>query len=369
MKKLLIALLVLVLALALFACGTPDETTIPDETTAPINDDTTVDPGNHTHDHIETVILAPTCTSLGQSGKKCSCGDVLDDSVLPLPFATHDANQATCTEDSVCRTCGKVLVEKYGHFFVETVVKEVSCTSAGEITTKCSRCGITGETKVIHAYHQFDMETLKVSKGNVSATCSKCGVNVSLLSATPELELNFDSAAELNALSGFKVEKPSGLKFENGACQVAGGALWLGYEREFVTSMSKFIISFDFKLMEQGMTTRGESIFSFTAATPADYKGIVKFYQASGVLSTVGSGFNESNSVSATQGKWYNLVAVVDTATSKATVYIDGVNIGTSDITNHANERHTNFRFRFFDIPANATSNPYFDNFKLIKIS
>ena len=365
MKKLLIALLVLVLALSLLACGdtTTDETTLPDET------EPTVGPsGEHIHNYVDAVILAPTCTSLGKSAKQCSCGDILTDSEMPLPFALHDANEVSCTEDSVCKTCGKLLVEKYGHNLVETVVSVASCNTAGEITTKCSRCGVDGDKKVIPAGHSFDTNAITIAKGDVTATCTKCGTKSSLLAGTPALALTFDSAAELDALSGFKVEKVSGIKFDNGAVQPNGG-LWFGYSRELVTSMSKFVVSFDFKLVEQGQTTRGESIITFVSKTPADYKWLVKFYQADGVLSTASGGFNATNSVPATQGKWYNFVAIVDVATNKATVYIDGVNIGTANVPNHNNESVSDFFIRLYDImPGNGISNPYFDNFKLVEI-
>ena len=366
MKKILIALLVALLALALVACGgdTTDETTLP---TGEVADSDT--PGTHIHSYVETVIVAPTCTSLGKSAKQCSCGDVEEGSEMPLPFAVHDANEVNCTDDSVCKTCGKVLVEKYGHNYIETVVSVASCTTTGEITTKCSRCGLAGETKVIPAGHDYDTTALKISKTDITASCKKCGVSQSLLTAAPAIKLDFDSVAEFDTLkaAGFKADKPSAAKLENSALQ-PNGPLFIGYDASFVTGMSKFVISFDFKLAEQGQTHRGESIFTFVA-DPGIYGWIAKFYQADGVISTASSGFTAANSYPVTQGKWYNLTAIVDVASRAVNVYIDGTSIGSVSMPDHASAANSNFRFRIYDaMPGNGTSNPYFDNFKVVEI-
>ena len=364
-KLIIIALALLMVVCAFAACGAPDETTAPDGTNSP--DVTNAPDAEHVHNYVDAVIIAPTCNTIGKSVKWCSCGDMLAGSEMPVPLLEHDATEVNCTQDSVCKLCGTVLIEKFGHTFVETVVTEATCATGGEVSTKCVRCGAAGETKVVLPGHDFDASDIKVTKGDISALCTKCGTSSSLLSGESALKLDFDSVEELDALAGFEVEKPADIKFENGACQ-PNGALWIAYEPEFLTSMSKYAISFDFKLSEQGRTNGGDSIFSYCSKNPATYNWIVKFYQADGVLSTATSGFNSSNSVPATQGEWYNLIAVIDNSTGgKATVYINGVNIGTVGTINHASGR-TDFRLRFGDIPNNAPSKPYFDNFKLIEL-
>lgn len=367
-KLIVIALALLMVVCAAVACGAPDETTAPDGTNSP--DVTTAPDAEHVHNYVDAVIIAPTCYTIGKSVKWCSCGDMLAGSEMPVPLLEHDATEVSCTEDSVCKLCGTVLVEKFGHTFAETVVTEATCATGGEVATKCVRCGEAGETRIIAAGHDFDTSAIKVTKGDVSALCSRCGASSSLLAGQPKLKIDFDSAADLDALSALgltpRYSSPDAIKFEGGACQ-PNGALFVGYQPEFLTSMSKYVVSFDFKLTEQGRSG-GDSIFSYCSKNPNTYNWIVKFYQVDGVLSTVTSGFNSSNSVPAAQGEWYNLIAIVDNSTGgKATVYINGVNIGTIGTINHASGR-TDFELRFGDIPNNAPSRPYFDNFKLVEI-
>ena len=362
MKKLILALLVLVLALSLFACGTPDETTNPDDTTVPST-------GGHVHNYEVKTIVAPTCTSLGRGIKQCACGEKLSDNEVAIPFAAHQANEITCTEDSVCKICGEVLFEKYGHNFVETVVTAVTCTTDGKSATKCSRCGIAGDSIVVPSSHDYDMVALSITADDVSVPCKRCGKTISFFDGELALEIPFDSETDFKnlAVDGFSVDKKDcNPKFEGGAIQ-PNGALFIGYDTEFVTSMSKFILSFDFKLADQGQTHRGESIFTFLAAP--NYYCFVKFFQAEGVISTVQSNFTIANSYPVVQGNWYNFTAVVDVNEKIANVYIDGTSIGTMPFPDHYSETLSNFRIRFYDImPVNGTSNPYFDNFRLAEI-
>lgn len=372
MKKLLICVLVLIVALAVVACGGDDtQKPNPDVTQGPENtpDSDVKDPdddGAHTHDFKEVVTLEPTCTSLGKKEMKCSCGAV-EGNEMPLPFAPHNAKEATCTEDSVCSTCGKVLTEKYGHLFVDSVVTEATCTVDGLARSTCHRCGTSTDT-VVAAGHTYDLTKLTVSKGSAGSTCTKCGQTVTFAEKQTILKLDFDSEAEFANYPAFTVEKPSGMKYENSTLQT-NGALWFKYGADVIPSNSKLLVSFDFKLTTAGLTHRGESIFSFTSRGGNSYAWIVKYYQADGVLSTQDSGHNASNSVPATLNKWYNCTAILDTATNTVSVYIDGVSIGSKTVHNHNDAKYNNnFELRFFDVKSNGVSMPYYDNFKLVEI-
>ena len=365
MKKFLLCMFVLVMALALVACGgTSDDTTLPaGDGTQPTGNDTVG--GDHVHAYEEVVTLEPTCTSLGKKAMKCACGAIEGDE-LPMPFAMHDAKDATCTEDSVCATCGKLLVEKYGHLYVDSVVTEATCTTNGKAKSACHRCGDATET-VIEAGHAFDLEKLIVSNGTVGSTCTKCGQTANFQEGTPILKLDFDSEAEFANYPAFAITKPDGMKYENSTLQT-NGALWLKYAPETIPQNTKLLVSFDFKLTTEGHTHRGESIFSFVAGRSA-YNWIVKYYQADGVLSTQDSGHNDANSMKASLGKWYNCVGIIDTSTNKISVYVDGVNLGTKDLPNHTDAKYNgNFELRFFDVASNGKSMPYYDNFKLVEI-
>lgn len=361
MKKILLFTLMLVMVLAIVACSGGTDTTVPSgEDTGNVGGDSST----HAHTYVETITLEPTCTSFGKKILKCECGEVKEE--MPVLFATHNAKDATCTEDSVCATCGKVLVEKYGHFFVDSVVTEATCTTDGIVKSECYRCGIKEES-VVKATHAYDLTKITVSKGNVGSTCAKCGQTATFGENTPILKLDFDSEAEFANYPAFTVTKPEGMKFENGALQT-NGALWVKYSSSVIPANSKLLISFDFKLTTAGHTHRGESLFSFVP-NRSEYNWIVKYYQADGVLSTQESGHNEANSVKAELGKWYNCVGILDTNTNVVSVYIDGVNIGSKTINSHFDSKYKdNFELRFFDVAANAISMPYYDNFKLVEI-
>ena len=368
MKKFLILALALVFALALVACGTTaDDTTLPaDDVTDPVVDPGVAD-GDHVHNYVETVTVEPTCTSLGKKELKCACGETNGD-FMPIPFSAHDAKPATCTEDSVCATCGKVLVEKYGHLYVDSVVTELTCTTDGVAKSTCHRCGDSTET-ILKAAHTYDYTKLTVSKGTVSSKCTKCGVSSAFEETKTLLTLNFDDAGELSNLTGFTKIGASPV-YANGSARM-GGAFLLEYANDVVTSASKLLLSFDFQMVDEGRTNRGESLFSFLA-TPAGgstaYNWIVKYYEADHVFSTVDTGHNADNSVKAERGKWYNCTAIIDTTTREITVYIDGVNIGVKTLPDHSSASGK-YQLRIYDaMPNNGTSNPMFDNLKLVEI-
>ena len=365
MKKLLILALALVFALALVACGTTaDDTTLPaDDVTEPVGTPDVAD-GDHVHNYVETVTVAPTCTSLGKKELKCSCGAV-DGNFMPIPFAAHDAKDATCTEDSVCATCGKVLVEKYGHLYVDSVVTELTCTTDGVAKSTCHRCGDSTET-VLKAAHSFDYSKLTVSKGTVSSKCTKCGATAAFEEEKVLLDLKFDDASELSNLSGFTKSGASPV-YANGSARM-GGAFLLEYSNDVIQSASKLVLTFDFQMVDEGRTNRGESLFSFLA-TPAggstNYRWIVKYYEADHVFSTVDTGHNADNSVKAERGKWYNFTALIDPAAKEVNCYIDGVSIGTIALPDHSSASGK-YQLRIYDaMPNNGTSNPMYDNLKL----
>ena len=366
MKKILLFVLVAVMCFALYACGTQG-----DDTTLPVSDETTPgegeNNGEHVHAFAEVVTLEATCTSLGKKEMKCSCGET-NGTDMPIPFAPHNAKEATCTEDSVCATCGKLLVEKYGHLYVDVVVAEASCTSTGVAKSTCHRCGDSSET-VIEAGHAYDYTKLTIAKGSVGSTCTKCGQTSNLLDGTPILKLDFDSAAEFANYPAFK-KSGSEPVYANGSARM-GGSVLLTYAPEVITSYAKLVLTFDFQMVDEGRTNRGESLFSFLG-TPAGgstaYNWIVKYYEADHVFATADSGHSATNSVPAQRGKWYNCTAIVDTTTNVINVYIDGVNIGTRQLPSHSSA-DGKYQIRLYDaMPNNGTSNPMFDNLKLVGI-
>ena len=366
MKKLLLLSLVLVMSLALFACGgETNDTTLP----ADIGEVTQApdDSGAHTHTYVETISVVPTCTSLGKKANVCACGEVEEGSEMPLPFAEHDAKAATCTEDSACATCGKVLVEKYGHLYVDSVVTEATCTTDGVAKSTCYRCGDSSQT-VVAASHDFDASSITVSKGTVSSTCTKCGVSAAFEEKSTILKLDFDSDAEFANFPQFTVTRPDKEMVYSNSTLQTNGALWFKYQSSVIPQNAKLLLSLDFKMTAEGLTHRGESIFTFVAGRSA-YNWLVKYYQADGVLSVVDTGHNSTNSMPASLNKWYNLVALIDTSTNVASIYVDGIYLGDKTIPNQYDAKYNNnFELRFFDVYSNGISMPVYDNFKLVEL-
>lgn len=95
----------------------------------------------------------------------CSC------SLFESAICEHEWESATCETPQTCTKCGAVTGEALGHDFqVETSV-DVTCTTDGSKTMKCSRCGQT-KTEVIQAQgHQWTEATCTEPK-----TCSVCNI-------------------------------------------------------------------------------------------------------------------------------------------------------------------------------------------------
>ena len=213
------------------------------------------------------------------------------------------------------------------------------------------------------------MSALTVSKGTVSSTCKKCGLKNTFAETKTILKLDFDGEQEFANFPSYKFTLPSDAKFEGGTLR-AGGAFTIEYDSSLIASASQVLVSFDFKMMDEGRTNRGESLFSFLA-TPTGgstaYNWIVKYYEADGTFSTADSGHTAANSVKAERGKWYNCTALVNPATKQISVYIDGVNIGTKQLPDQSVAGK--FLFRIYDaMPSNGTSNPAFDNIKIVEV-
>ena len=150
-----------------------------------------------------------------------------------------------------------------------------------------------------------------------------------------------------------------------------GGAVLLTYASEVLTSSPKLLLSFDFQMIDVGHAEKGESILSFLG-TPAGgataYNWIFKYYENEHVFSTATDGFNESNSVNAERGEWYNCTAIIIPSTREINVYIDGISIGTRPLPNHSSA-DGKYQIRIYDaMPGNGTSNPMYDNLKLVEI-
>ena len=193
MRKLLTALLLAAVILAMVACGTADPNVQQNTTTAPTSQadatepqTTTVPPTTeppHAHSYVESTV-APTCTTDGYTLYSCSCGDSYQEGSVPATGHNYTVSMAapTCTEDGgtihTC-TCGDTYtsntVSATGHKWDNwNTVQEPTTTTEGKAERKCSVCNET-ETKKLdklienhtHAYTE---------KVTVEATCTQEGV-------------------------------------------------------------------------------------------------------------------------------------------------------------------------------------------------
>ena len=118
-------------------------------------------------------------------------------------YCTHDnRTEATCTEDSVCHDCGTILVNRFGHQFVdgycivckaedpdyvpeeckhtyiETGRYDGSCSDNGYVNFVCTECGKTyTETLPItepHNYEETSVPPTCSDRGYIKYTCIAC---------------------------------------------------------------------------------------------------------------------------------------------------------------------------------------------------
>jgi len=360
MKKFLLCMLVLVMSLALFACGgTGDETTLPTD-----NDET--DPSAHVHAWEEIVELEATCTTPGKKVIKCACGEVQGEEEIPV--GAHDATMATCTEDAVCKICGTVLAEKYGHSLSGSIVTKATCVAEGAESGICSLCGETADT-VLPIDPNNHTTVLTLGEGTVAYTCKDCGFAETLTEQTPILNMTFDSEADLSQNPDFPFAVKDSMQLVDGALKGVG-SYQVNYKPQSIAAAEKLLISCDLQITAAGNPESNESIISFNHVKDngkTNYGYLIKYFESKKVLTTVGSAetIDETNSVPVEVGKWYKFVAVVDTAECMADIYIDGVYIGSKPFPDH--NMNTKFTLRFHGA-ASEYALPMFDNFKIVEI-
>ena len=94
-----------------------------------------------------------------------------------IPKLGHNANAATCTDDSVCKTCNTKIASAKGHVAAENweVSKKPTCEEDGLQVKKCTVCGGVAKSEIIHTDGHVDGDWEEVEK----ATCAKDGLSVS----------------------------------------------------------------------------------------------------------------------------------------------------------------------------------------------
>ena len=101
------------------------------------------------HDYSELIAPVVTCDQGGYWYKICSnCGDVKNYTYVRATGHSI-SKRATCTEDSVCSTCGEVAEFAHGHNFGEwKTVVEPTDVKAGIRRRGCTACGTNEEVRI-----------------------------------------------------------------------------------------------------------------------------------------------------------------------------------------------------------------------------
>lgn len=371
-KKILIALMILVVALAVVACGGPA-----DETLGGNNDDQTNPPEEHVHAYEEEITPA-TCTSAGKVVTKCACGDV--QSEVELPLAEHTQSVVECEKDTVCTVCGTVLAEKTGHTITATeVVTAATCASSGKEKGTCAVCAKVIETEIPSTGHVLAADgNVAIVDGGFSITCASCSQKVTLKAQAPVFKHTFDNGLEgieANEL-GLEVFNPQNVKIVDGALSSNGNSdvVYVNVpDADKLADLGTFLISYEYMSTKEGAEGDKASTVSFlgnfynganTGKGTTKWGWFAKLIEANNVLATVNStDTNASNSIAIERNTKYNVQIVVVPTASVAHVFVNGTYIGTNkEFPVISTLGQSNLTLRFGDGPK---CGQIFDNFAI----
>ena len=339
MKKYLIAVMVLVLALALVACGGTGDDTTPDQGTEP--------PAEHVHAYADEIIPA-TCVATGKVVSKCECGDIQSETEIPL--ADHTASTLDCDKDTVCTVCNTVLAEKTGHIFTETtVVTAATCAAAGKEQGVCISCGKTVENEIPSTGHVVGGAITMVD-GNFKSTCTVCSQSVTLTAQAPAFKLDFegDIAAQSANDIGLAVYKPEEWKIaevngSNAFTLDAGKPYYINIvDSTKLAALGTFVMSFDYTTTKESAAGSAASIISIlnnnqdgkqTSAGSIGWGWLLKLVEDKKVLATTNAvdKVTAENSIAVERNVKYNVQIVISPATKETHTFINGTYIGTSN--------------------------------------
>ena len=148
--------------------------------------------------HIDLTILPAkdaTCTESGLTeGKVCSkCQEILV-AQETVPALGHTAgDEATCTDDQICTTCGKVLASALGHNPGEWIVTmSAGCETDGERLQQCQNCRAIVGHETIPALGHTAGDEATCTDDQICTTCGK--VLASALGHNPGAEADCENA-------------------------------------------------------------------------------------------------------------------------------------------------------------------------------
>ena len=337
MKKYIVALMVLVLALALVACGEPVETT------EPVTE--------HVHAYAEKLIPA-TCIEVGKLVNKCECGEVQSETELPL--ADHTPSALDCEKDTVCTVCNAVLAEKTGHIYTNTqVVTAATCGTAGKESGSCISCGKVVENEIPATGHVAGA-SITMENGEFKTTCTICSQNVTLKAQTPAFLLDFEEDVVSQAskydvgLAIFKSDSWKTTEFNGSNALKVGGnnPLYINIvDSTKLAALGTFVISFDYTTTKvPAANSPAASMISIlnnhqdgkqTSAGSVGWGWLFKIVEngEQGVAATVdkADALKPENSIAVDRNVTYKVQIVISPASKESHAFINGTYIGTSN--------------------------------------
>ena len=391
--KILYLIIALSLLITLASCGNDasDITNAPQQSDAPQTDTPQSDiPQDIPHEHSFTEEVIPaSCVSEGKIIKKCACGETYDE--LVIPKISHMAKEINCDAETLCGVCGTVIAPATGHkMLVKEIISEATCSTDGKVIAVCSICGKEEVVISSQAEHTFN-STVKwsVSNGVYSATsgCIFCGKKDIGEIDTPAFLLDFEAPLSNIATKydGFRIVKPDSYDANrtdaNGSLALkvinsAASIFYIDVDAKKLNELGMLSISFDMTLVKDGKSGKEPSLFSLlgnfqngASTGTTKYGWMFKFKNDEGKLETVqGKALDSTNSIALEKGVKYQINILLDTATGKAEVFVNGKHVGTSQnnfayLKNDSQNQNISFRFGDGSMP-----DTLYDNIKITAV-
>ena len=377
MKKYLTLIAVLLLALALVACGGEAVDTTEPVTEAPETE--------HVHNYFDETIPA-TCVETGKIITKCECGEVQGE--VEIPLADHTASALDCDKDTVCTVCNAVLAEKTGHSLSSSqVLTEATCTAGGKERGVCLVCGKIVELDTPAKAHSIDASAgLTYSDGKYGGKCTVCNNNVTIGGADVVLDLTFegDMAEELAKYPAFAanieaMNITTDTDGDKALLAKGGNVVYLGItDSSALAKTGYYEISFDYtqtgkaNAAETSIITLMPGQYAGTKVGSTKYGWFFKYNATLNKLEFILAGSDASkldatNSIAVESGKSYKFNILCTADGSAYYVFVDGNFVGKApannvvvDFTNPANDKAVSIRLGDSGVPG-----PVFDNFKI----
>lgn len=346
----------------------------------------------------------PTPTTPGFIKRTCLiCGRVVTFEVLDH-IHTPD-READCVTDSKCTECGALIEAARGHDWDPTVEPVVTpakpaCSAPGTRVGKCLVCGdVTEEVEpAAHTFAIASVSELTFADGVFTAKCSACGQE-GVVPTEALMTLDFDKsvAEELAAHEtqyGFAAsvvwhESTSSGQSDPGVAKLDGRSVLeiavygngttsnkaqaVKFSGDMLGASSYYVVSFDVSYQANRTDLTNDDwrgLFGRMAltsdATPAgkisfgnDKYVVLADRDATPQIANVGKTATKDVTVKA----WYTVTILVDNNTGDATIYVDGVLLGTS--AKNMLVKSGEYYAWIFGGNFNNGHKPYFDNFKV----